>query len=570
MHVVHSLDDAFAMKRWLGERHGIEALAMDTETGGLDPRRDALRLCQFGDANESWVVRWDMWAGLVHEVFADWQGSWVLHNAAFDVSFLEHNGVQVPRHRLEDTKILAHLEDSRTSNALKPLCVARVDKRAAVGQELLHEGMRKQGWTWATVPYDFAPYWFYSGMDVSLTARLFENFAPVRTEYAEAYERDLLVSMILMDAQNRGMRIDVDYAASKKAEIDQYTDEMYAWIETNYGVKPGSNIAVSNKLLADGVRLEKRTAAGAWVVDSEVLEGLEHPLAAAVLAHRKAKKMSSAYFGNIISRLDGDTLRCSINSLAAKTGRMSVSTPALQQLPSGSPLVRNCFIAREGHTLAMVDYDQIELRLMACFAHEEAMLSAIRAGEDLHMHMARMMFGPNANKGHRRVAKGITFGKGYGAGVDKLALMLGCSSDEAKRFIQQYDTTFPGIPAFMREVERVGHERERNEGVAYVRNPYGRRTPKAGQDGMYVLTNFLIQSTAADVLKQALVDLNSAGLAEYVLLPVHDELIFEFEDDTAEEQARAAAEVMTEATKFAVPLTVGTDLYKCWGSKYAA
>lgn len=565
--VVRSLDDALACKRWLGERHGTDALALDTETGGLSPHRDALRLVQFGDTEQSFVIRWDMWAGLVHEVLADWQGHWIGHNMAFDMRFLERNGCTVPRHRLHDTKVLAHLDNPVRSNSLKPLSVALLDKTAAKGQELLQQGMKKQGWTWATVPFDFAPYMFYAGFDTTLTARLWEHLAPAREAYPAAYDLEMATALICSDMAMRGMRVDRDYLGLKLDDLEAYCEQVTAWIKEHYGVSPGSNAAVTNRLLADGVRLEKRTASGNWSVDSEVLEALEHPLAVAVLRHRQCRKVASTYFQGVADSLDGDILRADINPLAARTGRMSISRPPLQQLPSGSALVRDMFIPREGNRLAMIDYDNVEMRLLAHFANESGMVESIRRGgdeADLHAYTARMLGVP------RKVAKTINFAKAYGAGPAKMAAQLGITEEAARAFVERYDATFPGIPTFIREVERVGHERERDTGTAYITNPYGRRVPKAKEDGVYVLTNYLIQSTAADVLKSKLVALDAAGLAQHALISVHDEVIFEFPAESAEDLTRAAVNVMAETERFSVPLTVAAEIHDSWGAKYAA
>lgn len=569
VHVVRSLDDALACKRWLGERHGSDVLALDCETGGLDPRRDALRLTQIGDVNEAWVMPHEDWAGLTKEILGDWNGHWVGHNITFDMRFLERNGIGVSRHRLHDTSVLAHLEDPARRLGLKSLSVAHLDKRAALGQELLNEGMSKQKWTWATVPLDFDPYTFYAGFDTVLNARYYEAMRPVQAQYADVYELEMAVALICSDMSTRGIRIDTEYTRSKKAEIDAYAAEVYAWVEEHYGLKPGSNNAVANRLLADGVRLEKRTKGGAWSVDAEVLTELAdlHPLAKAVQSHRDALKTSSTYFRGILDSLDGDVLHPDIKPLGARTGRMSVSKPPFQQLPADSPLVRDCVIPSAGNRLVLCDLDQVEFRILGHFANEPFVRNAVLAGEDLHWAAARVMYGPDATPAQRKKTKNGTFAVLYGAGKDKLAAQQGVTVPEAEAFIAHYRATFPGITNFVTTVEQVARQREFMEGTPYVMSPIGRRHPM-DKDKLYTGVNYLCQGTAADMFKQALVRMDAAGVSQYLRLPIHDEAMADVPAELAEEVARTIQACMTDHTSLSVPIDAGYKIVDRWGDAY--
>lgn len=199
-----------------------------------------------------------------------------------------------------------------------------------------------------------------------------------------------------------------------------------------------------------------------------------------------------------------------------------------------------------------------------------AAADAIMSG-DLHTTTARMVYGdPTIDKKdpRRQPAKSSGFAKVYGAGLEQFAATAGIPVDEARRFMELYSQAFPGVDPFLGQVQAVGRRRLQTDGEAWVKTAGGRRQV-ASPDKLYTLTNYLIQGTAADVLKQALVRLDQAGLAEYAILPVHDEIVFDVPVDLADEVAREAAAIMeVPAEVYGVPLTVGVDTYSRWGSKY--
>jgi DNA polymerase I len=569
MNLVESLEDAWALKRWLGERRPV--LGFDTETGGLEWWRVPLRLVQVGDEHTGWAVPWGDWAGLVKEIFREYEGDLVAHNAAFDVHMLEHNGVKMKRELIHDTSVMAHIDDSARPRALKSLAEALVDKKATLGQEALHEGMAKRGWTWETVPVTFEPYWVYGALDPVLTCRMHSHLRPRMAAYSGVYDLEMALLFICMDMEARGFRVDLDYTKRQAAILDDRKTLLYEQVWRDFGVRPGSNDAVADRLIRDGIHLIKTTAKGKWSTDEEVLSGIadRHPLAQLVLDYRQTSKFHKTYFTRILDLVDGDRIHASLNPLGARTARMSVSAPPLQQLPSDSPLVRDCFIASEGNTLGRIDFDQIEVRLLAHFAQEPDMIHAIRSGIDMHNFSAEKMYGPGFTKKQRKMSKSGTFGKIYGIGADKFAVQQGVTTAEAQVFLAMYDQTFPAVPDFIQRVEQVGRQRRATEGRAYVTTPIGRRHYlHKHDDGYYKLVNYLIQGTAADVLKQKLITLDAAGFGPYLTLPVHDEIIFDVPEAESESIVREALALMQDHTSFAVPLSAGAEIAPRWGDGY--
>lgn len=556
-----------AFMRWLGERRPV--LAVDTETGGLEWWKDRLRLVQFGDATTGWAIGWDDWGGLVKDALRKYEGDLVMHNHSFDLRYLERYGCTIKRKRVHDTRVMAHLADPVSPTGLKPLGVRLIDARLDSSQGDLKTEFARKGWTWATVPIDFGPYWSYGALDTVITARLYELLRQTADQYERVYELEMASQQVLMDMVTRGIRIDVGYCERKYEELTKYVESMADWIHKEYGCGTADR-AIAARLLADGVLLTKRTPTGQWCMDKEVLESIEHPLAQDVLARKKAQKIANTYFRNFLGKRDGDLIHPDVNPLGARTGRMSVSTPALHQLPRGR-VVRDAFIPREGNKMIDVDYDQVEQRLLGHFSEDEGLIQSFydadHGGADIFTSLARDIYGdPTITKDHslRQTTKTTIYAKAYGAGTETLSRNAGVSFDEMDQFLNLYKAARPGIAQWEKEVERRGRERLGMEGEAYIYTAWGRRLP-AEEDKLYTLVNYLIQGTAGDLLKQKLVDLDNADLASYVVLPVHDELLFDAPAEDVEEIAQAIVSVMREEAMFKVPLTCEAEIGMSWG-----
>ena len=165
MHLVENLDDAMALKRWLGERHENNAVAVDTETTGLDPPERGPVSASSSSATRctAGLSRGRTGAGLRREVLHGWEGQWIYHNISFEMKWMHHYtpSYRIPRDRSVDTMLAAHIINPLGAGGLKPLSSKYVDRGAAAGQEALDNGMAANGWTWATVPITYEPYWAY-------------------------------------------------------------------------------------------------------------------------------------------------------------------------------------------------------------------------------------------------------------------------------------------------------------------------------------------------------------------------------------------------------------------------
>lgn len=564
LNLVETWDDAQDLMRWLGERRNV--LAVDTETSGFGWWRERLRLVQFGDTREGWAIPWEDWPALVREVFRKYDGELAFHNMKFDLHFLEVAGCQVKRHKVHDTSVMAHLLEPHDRIALKEVARRHVDPNAGAGQTELKKAMAQAGWTWGTVPIDFGGFWHYSALDPVLTAYVYEALAPqVRAQFHRVYDLEIACNLVLLDMERRGVRVDLEYCHQKHDELHEFARKARQWMEEHDAAPSGKRLAAA--LLRAGVVLTERTPSGNWKLDEEVLSGISHPLAETALKVRRAEKWANSYFRNFIEMSDAnDRVHPSVRPLGAVTGRMSVTDPALQTLPRGR-LVRDAFIASEGHVMLGADFEQIEARLLTHYSGDEGLIAAFLSEGDFFTQMARQIYGdPTIEKSdpRRQTTKNAVYAKGYGAGVAQFARTAGITEGEARQFLTMMDQTYPGLRRLQNEVERKAKERLTTEGIAYASTLYGRRQiVPPGKE--YKLVNAIIQGTAADIFKQVLVDLDAAGAAEYLVLPVHDEVIFDVPEDIVTDVHATVLEVMQDHETFAVPILADSHTGQRWG-----
>lgn len=578
VHLVDNVEEAGELSRWLSER---SLVAVDTETTGLR-HEDRVRVVQVGDGDTAWVVPVEApgsWGGLVLSLLGRYDGNVVMHHAKFDVNkLLTSLGLEFQADKLHDTMLQARVLEPTRSAALKNLASRYVDSRAAFAQSDLDERLKGGGHTWATVPVTFEPYWFYAGLDTILTYRLHHELYPrVQAGPQPAYDLELSAALVCGGMERHGALIDQAYAREQRALLEERIEYAGRWCEEHYGVKPGSNAAVAQVLVGAGWDLNKRTPNGAIALDKEVLEGVDHPLARTVLKRRQAQKVVSAYLRHYCDDLASDgRIHPSINTCEARTGRMSMSDPNLQNLPRQSesnPLsevVRRCVVPAPGHVLLLCDFDQIEMRIFAHLSRSPDLLGAFGEDVDFFTVMTREIFGDPAivkKDPRRQTTKNAMYARIYGAGTAKFAWTAGITEEEAKHFSALLDLRYPAIRQLQSQIDATSRGRYETEGEAYVTSPLTGRRFTLDDDAYYKLMNYLIQGTAAEVLKMKLVELAQVGLAGYLVCPVHDEVILEVPEDQLIDVARTVQRVMNDVDLFTVPITAGLATGTSWGAK---
>ncbi|MBB1251861.1 DNA polymerase [Streptomyces sp. OF3] len=578
------------------------AIALDTETSGLDVFSDGfcLRTIQFGDASEAWVIHWER-GGHFRRAAAQVLRKarrFLIHNAAFDWLVLDrHAGIALedlaPRTR--DTRVMAALVDPRQpqeggiGTALKPLSAYYVDRTAPDAQGDLTSVFRSLGLTkangFARIPLDHPLLNLYAGLDVIFTARL----APILSaaldrlgvrERLVDYEHE--ISRICAHMQRRGLILDVPFTHELNAALREDAQE-YAGIAARYGVESvNSNKQITEALTGMGETLTERTAGGAVKIDKAVLLALAdmdlqwkrlgvrtpNPLAEAILKSKRAGKWRSTYAETFLETVDSSgRVHPFINSMAARTGRMSVTRPALQTLPSSDQMIRRCLLADEGHVMVSTDFQAVEMRVLAALADVRRMKEGFQSGGrdfDIHMFTAQLIKGEEATEKDRKLYKGAGFGKVYGGGISTLARQTGASEDEIRRAVTAYDHAFPEI----RRASARWQREARATGMVTV-SATGRRMP-LDRDRAYAVVNYQCQSAARDLLGQALINAESAGLLDAMRLPIHDEILASVPEREAKDYAREFERAMT-FDLFGVPIVAEAEIGKrSWGSLYGA
>jgi DNA polymerase-1 len=562
--------DPATFAAWLTEQLAAHRpLAIDTETTGLDWTAPGfVRLVQFGTTTEAWAVPMSWYGRLVHWAMTQVRAAGVpviMHNAKFDMHALTSAGCELPLWRnVHDTRVLAYLERAgKGAFGLKPLTTELFGSWAGEGQQVLRRFMDRGGWSWATVPVDAPEYWAYGAIDTVLTARLARALIPEGAALPPRYVEEMAYSAVMWQVERRGMSVDVDYSTQLRSawriEAGLLVDRLAA-----DGVRdPNSNRHVEAVLRDLGWDPDEFTDTGQAKLDAPVkkrlaqLGGPVGEVAEKLIRYQRLMKWSTAYLDPFIQ--SGGTVHASINTLGAKHGRSSVSNPPIQQLPSKEHSIREAVIPRApDQRLVSVDYKGQELRIFAAYAGEAAMIEEFLHGSgDLHALAARTVYGPDFTEAQRSTSKAVNFAKIYGAGPEKMALTAGVTVDEMNRYLAQYSHAFPGVDTFMGSVIRRVRERAGQTNDGHVVTLGGRKV-HVPADEAYKGINYLISGSGADVLKDAVLRLDAEGLAEHIVMPVHDELLFSFPITDAAEMTARASELMLDS-RLSVPLTVSAS-----------
>lgn len=598
--VPETVQDFDAALFWVADHHRV-VLALDIETTGLDTYSPgfAVRTVQIGNVSEAWVLRVGHTdnADAVIRVALRNHPSFVLHNAPFDVLALDRVGLADARSllpRCYDTYILSHIldprargEDGALGHALKDLTEVYVDPTAqdpkrdmaatfkALGARRFADGWALEGLT------EQETYLRYAGLDVIYTSRLLAVLGNMVREAGwtrlAQWEHEIRRATTRM--MHRGILVDVPYTLALVEEL-KAEEAHHAAAAAQYGVLNINSVAQVRKALVNmGVKLTARTPTGNVAVDKDVLlplagmtpywtpiEGAEvNPLASAIVHAKRAAKFRVAYAEAFLALRDSDDrLHASINSLAARTARMSVSHPALQQLPGGDWRIRRCLIADPGHVFVSSDFSQVELRVLAANANVHEMKDAIRTGADLHDRTATLIWGPDFTKRQRGIAKNVAFGKVYGAGPAKIAATAGISLREAKDVVDAFNSAYPEVPRYANKLQRDAAQ----DGWS-VHTYTGRRLPLS-RERSYVATNHCVQSTARDLFAAALLRAAAIpGIDDTMSLVIHDEILTQVPVEMAEEHARLMASTMA-GTYRGVPIATESEVLwgGSWGSGY--
>lgn len=519
----------------------------------------------------------------LRELFADPGIEKILHNLKYDHIVLKRAGAPMAA-PFFDTMVASYvLDPGRRSHGLDELSLELLAHKTTSYKDVAGSG--KSEIPFGEVALDVAR--DYACEDADCTWRLWERFAP------ELEETDLRVLFdelemplvpVLAAMEEEGIQIDVNFfkkmAEKIHGELEHLVQDIYkaAGTEFNLNSTPQLREVLFEKLELPVI---KRTKTGAST-DASVLEELAaegHEVPRRMLEYRELSKLLSTYVEALPRLVNERTgrIHTSFNQTVAATGRLSSSDPNLQNIPIRTDLgrqIRKGFVPREGCVFLGADYSQIELRVLAHFSGDPAFVDAFSRGVDVHRQTASVIFGVQVDEvtAHQRAqAKTINFATLYGQGAFGLSRQLGIPRDEAEAFIDEYFERFAGVRAFLDE------QVEKARSLGYVETLMGRRryVPELKsknwnirQFGERVAQNTPIQGTAADLIKQAMLDV-AAGLREggweaRMLLQVHDELLFELPESELEAVTAMVVEKMEGAMALRVPLKVETGIGASW------
>ena len=428
----------------------------------------------------------------------------------------------------------------------------------------------------------------YAAEDADFTLRLYHCLLPqlVVNKVVGVYEtidRPLIPIITAMEAT--GITID----KGKLAELSKYMAENMLTLDEQVQKLAGMSFSIGSpkqlgEVLFDKLQLDggkKSAKSGAYTTDADTLEALAaegHEIAQKVLDWRHMSKLKSTYTDSLPEAINARTGRVhtSYGLASTTTGRLSSTDPNLQNIPIRTELgrqIRDAFVAAPGQSLISADYSQIELRLLAHVADIAVLKEAFIKNIDIHAVTASQMFGvpvEQVSGDLRRKAKTINFGIIYGISAHGLAVRLGIGRGEAGDYIKKYFEQYPGIREYMDRTIAFAREH------AYVETLDGRKVHVKGiNDKSPNMRNFSeraainapLQGTAADIIKRAMVGVHETCISRgaKLLLQVHDELVIEAPESTAETLALEVKRIMERAASLSVPLTVEVGTGKNWG-----
>lgn len=555
-------------KQWYASLPTWDWLACDVETTGLDPWNDTLRLVQFGTETDAWAMPFPEQADLVGWALRQ-ERELVGWNGKFDEQFLvnaprsEDDAPFVPRFT-NDAKLMAHLLFSEQDIGLKPFADNHLGADSSSAQREMRKVFKATKTTFKTIPTDTYEYWFYGGTDTILTARGAAYLYPmiVARGYDDLYQLELDVVREIAAAEQRGMAVDLEYCNEQMLLLEAQAKA----IKDRYDFNIGGKKALAARLEADGVKLKMgrpgpKTGRIQPVLDDDALREYGHPIADDVLEYRGLLKNAHTYFRAYLRHEVDGRIHTTMQTMRARTGRMSSSQPNLQNVPKAEAgdYVRRAFVADEGHTFVFGDYHQIEYRIFASDCQEPDLIQAFLDGKDMHAVTAEMVLGHEPTKHERDTAKATNFTELFGGGIEVLANTAGITGTAAARFKRAYHTKFPRIQPYMRAVMRFA---ERN--LWMIDTAFGRRVG-VDAEKPYAAVNYRIQGTAADVLKRAIVRIGQTRWGKYLVLTIHDELVLCVPDALVEQCVAELPGLMEDHETFSVPLTVEVSTAKRWG-----
>ncbi len=389
------------------------------------------------------------------------------------------------------------------------------------------------------------------------------------------------LSYVLYEMEKTGLKVDREYLYKLKNELINKQDTIRKSIYAHAGEEFNINSTKELQRILFGkmhIKPVKKTKTG-YSTDSETLNELSkrYEIADLIIKYREIAKIVSTYVIPFIEKADTDSrLHTTFNQTLTSTGRLSSSNPNLQNLPANDDAIhsgiRKSVIAEKGYKLICSDYSQIELRVLAHFSKDKTLIEVFKNNGDIHTQTAVKLFGVHesmVDHNLRRMAKVINFGILYGMGYMSLAKTLGIKKSKSKEIIDKYFERFKDVKTFIdntvSEAAQKGYVETYFKRRRYFANINSSNERLASFEKRAAV-NAVIQGTAADIIKIAMVKLHKEleRLDARIVMQVHDELLIEAKEETAEQVKRITKNIMENVVEFDIPLSVNIKIADNW------
>ncbi len=487
-----------------------------------------------------------------------------------------------------DTMIAAHLLDSSLqSYSLDNLSRRFLDYKMITYKEVTT--IDKETIPFAGVRIDKATE--YSCEDADITFKLFELF---RKKLEEA---DLLTTyqkhevpfvLVLAGMEKTGVNINTKKLKALSKEFEKFIkdteNKIYQLIGEEFNINSPQQL---REILFAKLKLKpfKKTRKGKFSTDSESIQNImdQHDVLKEILSFRFYSKLKSTYLDAIPELINSRTgrIHTSYNQVGTATGRLSSSNPNLQNIPIRTlegKRIRESFISGNKDSIILsADYSQIELRLLAHFSQDSAMVNSFNLNEDIHTNTASEIFNvkkETVDENQRRIAKTINFGILYGIGAKRLSLQINQDSKTSKLFIEKYFDRYKGVQKFFEEIINLTRQRGYAETILKRRRyipSINDRNFASRASGERVAINTPIQGSASDVIKLAMISINSDESLKKeckMIMQVHDELVFEVKKEKIQYTSKRIMEHMENCIQLKVPLKVEIGSGATWADSH--
>ena len=583
---------------WLARLRAAPLVAVDTETTSLDYRAARIVGLSFcvtpGEA--AYLPLAHAYPGVPEQLdrdatlarlkplLEDPAVAKVGHHLKYDAHVLANHGITL-RGLRHDTMLESYVWNSVATRHDMDSCAAHyLGVQTIKYEDVAGKGAKQIGFDQVALEQASA----YAAEDADITLRLHQTLharlqgEPALLALCDELEQPLVPVLLAME--ERGVLVDAGLLRAQSSQIGRTLLDLQGRAHAAAG---GEFNLDSPKQLQHilferlGITPLRKTPTGQPSTAEDVLEELAdaHELPRLILEYRGLAKLKSTYTDSLPLQQDPHTgrIHTSYHQAVAATGRLSSTDPNLQNIPIRTPegrRIRQAFIAPPGHVLMAADYSQIELRIMAHLSGDPDLLRAFEAGRDIHQATAAEVFGvplDEVSPDQRRSAKAINFGLIYGMSAFGLARQLGIDRGAAARYVELYFQRYPGVKRFMDDT------REQAKRLGYVQTVRGRRLylpdirSRNRQQQQYAersAINAPMQGTAADIIKQAMIDVEALlvtrQLPAQLIMQVHDELVLEVRQDAVAEVETAVRSAMVAAAQLRVPLQVDIGCGANW------